>query len=166
MSNDAVADAEDGADEEMADASNDPAVDSLAKRKRSTAKNTTLSQFTIRNPQWAYIHLSLIVSPTLAAAAAAAESGSSNMNDVKARSYLQYALSQFLGLHGAAISVDILKLSGPDVWVRVPREDVSAVVAAVGGWVGKDGEGWRIKGWGCWGPAVGKDGGLDLFGPG
>ncbi|GAB7351294.1 hypothetical protein MBLNU459_g1710t1 [Dothideomycetes sp. NU459] len=149
MSNDAVADAEDGADEEMADASNDPAVDSLAKRKRSTAKNTTLSQFTIRNPQWAYIHLSLIVSPTLAAAAAAAESGSSNMNDVK-----------------APISVDILKLSGPDVWVRVPREDVSAVVAAVGGWVGKDGEGWRIKGWGCWGPAVGKDGGLDLFGPG
>lgn len=150
-----------GSDTEMIDA-NIPSSNTSSnkpKRKRAT-KNTNLSNFTIRNPPWSYIHLSL-TSPTKTFS----NSESANLSDVKARSYLQYALSQFLGLHGSAIPIDILKLYGSDVWIRAPREDASAVVAAVGGWVGKEGEGWRVKDWGCWGPGGGRDAGLDLFGP-
>lgn len=162
MSKDRVDGPDEGSDTEMVDASNPSADSSNTKSKRKRAnKNTTLSNFTIRNPPWSYVHLSLN-SP------AKPSSGSvpATVNDVKARSYLQYALSQFLGLHGSAIPIDILNLSGADVWVRVPREDASAVVAAVGGWVGKEGEGWIVRDWGCWGPGGGRDGGMDLFGPG
>jgi ribonuclease P/MRP protein subunit POP8 len=48
----------------------------------------------------------------------------------------------------------------------VPAEDRSALVAAVGGWVGRAGEGWRVMGWSSWsaGADGGKDGGRGLFG--
>ena len=54
-----------------------------------------------------------------------------------------------------------------DVWIRVPREDGSAVVAAVGNWVGKGdkgGEGvvsWRVRGRGEWLGAVVARGGIE-----
>jgi len=39
-------------------------------------------------------------------------------------------------------------------WIRVPREDLSPVLAAIGGWVGgteDEGKvGWRVKGSGNW----------------
>lgn len=62
--------------------------------------------------------------------------------------------------------MDVLKLEGSDVWIRVPAEDRSALVAAVGGWIGRAGEGWRVKGCSSWsaGAEGGKDGGRDLFG--
>jgi ribonuclease P/MRP protein subunit POP8 len=43
-------------------------------------------------------------------------------------------LSQYLGLTGAAVPIDILKVTNPHFWIRVPKEDASAVVAAVGQW--------------------------------
>jgi ribonuclease P/MRP protein subunit POP8 len=50
--------------------------------------------------------------------------------------------------------VDILKVEATECWIRVPREDLSPVVAAVGGWIGgneTEGKvGWRIKGSGNW----------------
>ena len=72
-----------------------------------------------------------------------------------------------------------------EVWIRVPHEDGSKVLAAVGGWIGKElrndgGSGaggagvgigkelevtvnWRVKGWGTWlAEVVGGDG-ADLF---
>ena len=75
-------------------------------------------------------------------------------------------MHQFLGIHGAAVPVDVLKLEGSEVWIRVPAEDRSALVAAVGGWVGRAGEGWRVMGWSSWsaGAEGGKDGGRELFG--
>jgi ribonuclease P/MRP protein subunit POP8 len=62
--------------------------------------------------------------------------------------------------------VDVLKLEGSEVWIRVPVEDRSAVVAAVGGWVGRGGEGWKVVGWSSWsaGAESGKAGGRELFG--
>lgn len=68
-------------------------------------------------------------------------------------------------MHGAAVPVDVLNLRGCEVWIRVPAGDRSAVVAAVGGWVGKNGEGWRVKGWSSWSAGVegGRDGGRDVF---
>lgn len=67
------------------------------------------------------------------------------------------ALSQFLGITGSAISIDVLKSNCVgELWIRVPREDCSAVVAAVGGWTGVAGGsgggevGWRVLGRGGW----------------
>lgn len=84
-----------------------------------------------------------------------------------AHMHLNAALSTFLGLHGSAITFDILKLEGQGVWIRVQAEDRAAVVAATGGWVSKAKEGWRMKGWSCWNAAAaaaGRDAaGGDLF---
>lgn len=56
------------------------------------------------------------------------------------RTYLNSALSQFLGLTGTSISIDILKIemSGANqfVWIRVPREDAPAVASALSSWIG------------------------------
>ena len=69
-----------------------------------------------------------------------------------------------------------------EVWIRVPRDDGSKVLAAVGGWVGREVEynvdadggavagkkvevtlSWRVKSWGDWlAEIVGGDG-MDLF---
>lgn len=78
-------------------------------------------------------------------------------------------MSQFLGLHGSATPFDILKLSGNDVWIRVPAADMRVVVTAAGGWAGSGGEGWRVKGWSSWdarvrGAKTDEGLGRDLFG--
>jgi ribonuclease P/MRP protein subunit POP8 len=75
------------------------------------------------------------------------------LDDLTVRSYIMAALTQFLGLTGSAISLDILKVEGRECWIRVPREDLSPVMAAVGGWVGESDEGkvgWRVKASGNW----------------
>lgn len=76
------------------------------------------------------------------------------LDDLSVRSYLTSGLSQFLGLTGSAISVDILKVEDKECWVRVPREDLSAVLAATGQWSsGFDGGSrmaWRLKASGNW----------------
>lgn len=59
--------------------------------------------------------------------------------------------------------MDILNLEGSDVHVRVPREDASAVVIAVGGWMGKGGEGWRVKSQGSWGVGLSSSAEVNLF---
>lgn len=138
-------------DVEMTDAQQ--AKTNSTKRKKTT-KHTTLSQFTIRNPAWAYIHLSLIL---------ASNSEPSTLDPLTAQLQLQSALSSFLGLHGTAIPIDFLNINGHHVWLRVPREDVSAFVAAMGSWVGKNGQGWTVNNWGCWGPDMGRNSGADLF---
>lgn len=52
------------------------------------------------------------------------------------------------------------------MWIRVPREDGAAVVAALSAWVGdKDGNGvgWRVKGRADWLGALGGGGRGNLF---
>ena len=50
------------------------------------------------------------------------------------------------------------------MWIRVPREDGSAVVAALSQWVGKDGGiSWRVKGKGEWLGAVAAKDGHEIF---
>lgn len=127
---------------------------SKKKRKKRAPKPNVLSQFTIRNPPWAYVRLQHLN----------ASGDAPNLDAVTAHLHLTAALSQFLGLHGAAIPFDILKLEGQDLWIRLPNEDRSALVAATGGWVNANGEGWRVKGWSSWDAnARGKDNGQDLF---
>ncbi|KXL50684.1 hypothetical protein M433DRAFT_150757 [Acidomyces richmondensis BFW] len=136
-------------------------ADHRKKRKRTPKKNFIISRTTIRNPPWAYIHLQHL-KPTSAHVSSAQPSP---LDAVTAHLHLKAALSRFLGLHGEAISIDILKLQGNDVWIRVPAGDKNILIAAVGGWVSGKGEGWRVKGTSSWDArAWSRDGGgQDLF---
>lgn len=122
------------------------AEDVSFKRKASTSNPTKGHEIitqTIKQPQFAYAHLSLMLDPPR----------KDDIDILTFRSHLTSALSQFLGLTGSAIAVDFLKIEGKDCWIRVPRQDLSAVVAAVGGWVGGSEDfqvGWRVKGSGNW----------------
>lgn len=136
------------------DATQPTSTASKKRRKKRKPKTHVLSQFTIQNPPWAYVHLEHIVSAGATA----------DLDALTAHLHITAALSQFLGLHGAAIPFDVLKLEQQDAWIRLPAEDRSALIAAVGGWVSASGEGWRVKGWSSWDAnAVGKDSGQDLF---
>ncbi|PQE16652.1 ribonuclease P MRP subunit POP8 protein [Rutstroemia sp. NJR-2017a BBW] len=121
---------------------------SKSKRKASTNKSLEHHTLTISKPPYTYLHLRLITTSSSAQ--------KTTLDELTAKSYLSSALTQFLGLTGSAIPIDILKTEGREVWIRTMREDGSAVVAAVGGWVrGVGGEtegemGWRVVGRGNW----------------
>lgn len=64
-----------------------------------------------------------------------------------ARTYLTSALSQYLGVYGTSIPIDILKIGSSltgvkkenrrfELWMRVPNDDIPAVAGAVSSWVG------------------------------
>jgi ribonuclease P/MRP protein subunit POP8 len=115
------------------------------KRKLPKAtKSHEITCRTIKSPAFSYACLELISDPP----------SKVPLDNLTVRSYLTSALTRFLGLTGSAISVDILKVEPKECWIRVPREDLSAVVAAVGGWVGRGengGEvGWRVRASGNW----------------
>ena len=146
-----------GEDIAMADASNPTSTStstttstSALKRKQPPARGHQISHMVIKTPPFSYAYLSLMTSSP----------PQTTLDEITVRSYLTSALTQFLGLSGAAISVDILKVEaaegkkvddGGEVWVRVPREDLAPFLAAVGGWVGEGGKvGWRVKGSGNW----------------
>ncbi|RAH56824.1 hypothetical protein BO85DRAFT_42003 [Aspergillus piperis CBS 112811] len=123
-----------------------------SKRKSSTTTTSSSStpktiHFTSRTPTWTYLKLQLINNPPTT---------STPLDPLTARTYLSAALSQFLGLTGTSIPIDILKISPPrpswassststggkgaglgsTVWTRVPRDDAAAVVAALSSWIG------------------------------
>ncbi|KAJ5586353.1 hypothetical protein N7450_006140 [Penicillium hetheringtonii] len=125
-----------------------------SKRKAEETNSNTI-HFTSRNPPWTYLKLQL--------------SSPQPLDALSARTYLSSALSQLLGLAGTAIPIDILKIENKDTanaeqnqsysnisnnydcaWVRVPREDSAAVVAALSSWIGGSGTGsgssvaWRV----------------------
>jgi ribonuclease P/MRP protein subunit POP8 len=116
-----------------------------ANRKLPKAtKSLEITSRTIKTPAFSYACLELISDP----------SSKIPLDNLTVRSYLTSAFSQFLGLTGSAISVDILKVEPKECWIRVPREDLSSVIAAVGGWIGH-GEnsvevGWRVRASGNW----------------
>jgi ribonuclease P/MRP protein subunit POP8 len=113
-------------------------------QKQNSSKGHEIITKTIKTPPFSYACLELISEST----------SEINLDDLTVRSYITAALTQFLGLTGSAISMDILKVDGRECWIRVPREDLSPVMAAVGGWVGGNEEagkvGWRVKASGNW----------------
>jgi ribonuclease P/MRP protein subunit POP8 len=145
-------------EEELPDAPLENAVnDANARQKRQKSSQTTLTQATLRKPVWTYLHLVSHTSPP----------SSQPLDTSTARLHLTSALKQYLGLTGEAIPIDFLKLQDRDLWVRVPREDSAAVVAALGGWVGgSDGAsvGWKVQGRDEWLPRLSGGDGMDLFG--
>lgn len=127
--------------------------ESPTKRKQSQPKGHEITTKTIKAPPFSYALLELITESTAKV----------SLDEITVRSYLTAAFTQFLGLTGSAISVDILKVDGKECWLRFPREDLNPALAAAGGWVGgKDGEGkvgWRVKARGNWlSSLVGKEG--------
>lgn len=98
----------------------------------------------------------------------AVNNGNIQLDPITARTYLTSALNQFLGLMGSSIGIDVLKIidSGvsrtqaegqsqsrdhktePFLWIRVPRDDAPAVVAALSSWVGSSGSGLNTGGTG------------------
>lgn len=84
---------------------------------------------------------------------------------ITARKYLSSALQQFLGMTGTAICIDILKIDGRDVWLRVPREDRAAVANALSSWAGAEEVAWIIKGKGEWLGGLVAGNGDDHFNP-
>ncbi|KAL1995191.1 hypothetical protein VTN49DRAFT_1378 [Thermomyces lanuginosus] len=116
--------------------------------------------FTSRSPRWTYLHLRLI-----------SDHPQPPLDTLTTKTTLTSALTQYLGLTGAAISVDIMHVI-PDkreAWVRVPRDDASAVVAGLSSWVGSSasaeegGITWRVLGWGAFPSAICHGSGSDLF---
>lgn len=65
------------------------------------------------------------------------------LDNLQVRSYCNAALRQFLGATGSSISLDILKVEGNDVWLRVPRQDLSPFAAAITAWPGVSEQGSR-----------------------
>ncbi|BDD62076.1 hypothetical protein MAP00_007068 [Monascus purpureus] len=125
------------------------ATASNSKRKASsTEASNQVAHFTTRNPSWTYLKLQLVYQPGTPTAIK-----NQPLDVLTARTYLTSAFSQFLGISGTAISVDILKIDSPaftaatvspdmnpqkDVWIRVPRQDARAVVTALSSWVGNN----------------------------
>lgn len=114
------------------------------KRKQKQPKGHEITTKTIKTPPFSYACLELISDSTT----------DIKLDEITVRSHITASLKQFLGLSGSAISVDILKAEGKECWIRVPREDLSAVLAAVGGWTGEDDAdgkvGWQVKARGNW----------------
>ena len=111
------------------------------KRNRTGQESTARA---IKTPAFSYVCLELMSDGATPP----------SLDDLSVRSYLTSGLSQFLGLTGSAISVDILKVEDKECWVRVPREDLSAVLAATGQWSSGVNNGsrmaWRLKASGNW----------------
>ncbi|KAF2261667.1 hypothetical protein CC78DRAFT_345410 [Lojkania enalia] len=159
------------------------------KRKRLNRKPHILHQATLKKGLWIYFHLVLITPSTAApphppSSNSPSDPSTTDLDPLTASSLLTPPLSAYLGLHGSAVPIDILKTKGADTWVRVPREDGSAFRASLSGWTGWcDGElvpgaqgaegrvrvSWRVKGESevlgglDWGDGI-SDGGRSLFG--
>ena len=119
----------------------------VAASKRKSNPSTKVHEITsktIKTPPFSYALLRLKSEATT----------EPQLDELTARSYITSALTQFLGLTGSAISIDLLKIDGSECWIRMPREDLSPVIAALGGWVrninGKERVGWRVVGSGNW----------------
>lgn len=111
---------------------------------------------TIKAPPHAYAHLE-VISPA---------SPATILDDLTLRLYFTAALRQFLGCTGLGISIDILKVSGRECWVRVPRQDLGAFASAITAWVGSgSASGMRICAAGDWlGALVGRHGQNTIWG--
>ncbi|KAM0247010.1 hypothetical protein ACHAQJ_010010 [Trichoderma viride] len=96
-------------------------------QKSRLEKSHELLTCTIKTPPFSYAHLELLTDPSDAAV---------ELDNLQVKSYCTAALSQFLGLAGTAISLDILKVEASGCWVRVPRDDLGSFAAALTAWKG------------------------------
>ncbi|KAH8908786.1 hypothetical protein BR93DRAFT_966821 [Coniochaeta sp. PMI_546] len=99
----------------------DISVASSTQALYKSQKSHELFACTIKAPPFAYAHLELVTDtarPT-------------KLDNLQVRSYCTAALRQFLGEHGVAVAIDILKVDGKACWLRLPRQDLSVFSAAI-----------------------------------
>lgn len=126
----------------------DEAINKATQTKAKVTKSNNIYNTTIKTPPHAYAHLELITT-----------NQESVLDNLTLRQYLTSALKQFLGLTGMGMPIDILKVSGRECWVRVPRQDLGAFAAALTAWTGSGGSvsGLRVCAAGAWlGALVGR----------
>lgn len=142
------------------------APSSAPRTQRPATKNLELASRTIRSPSHAYIHLELQSSSSSSSSSSLSHQheDADPLDALQLKSYLTAALKQFLGLHGAAIPFDILKVDRGQGWIRLPRDDLAAFAAAITAWTGTSLSGnqhviLRLRGCSDWlGTLVGRDG--------
>ncbi|KAA8904497.1 hypothetical protein FN846DRAFT_952756, partial [Sphaerosporella brunnea] len=121
-----------------------PAENPLPPAKRQ--KLPPPEQVTIREHDWAYANLQILYDPPYDPA----KNDAAWPPDILTwRTTLTTALTQFLGLSGAAIGIDILHLDRDEAWLRIPRAEKQRFQAAVSGYLGStDGRsiGFRVLG--------------------
>ncbi|MCJ1373594.1 hypothetical protein MMC20_004822 [Loxospora ochrophaea] len=127
-----------------------------SQKRKEPQSNKPHTTITIRRSPWTYLHLELRTTPP----------STLLVDALTVRTYLTSALNQFLGITGTAVPIDILKLNGREVWLRVPNGDGTIVSNAVSGWIGgseTEAVAWRVKGMGDWLGAVQAGNGKNLF---
>jgi ribonuclease P/MRP protein subunit POP8 len=129
-----------------------------SKKSRPNASQTHHTA-TLRSPSWTYFHFSLYTTTP------PSPSSSLPLDAITVRRHITSALQRSFGLSGQAIPVDILKLEGDEVWIRVPVEDATAVHESLSSWVGTEmgGQRWAVKGRDEWLVRLVAGDGQDLF---
>ena len=122
----------------------------------------TETSITLRRPPHAYLHVQITSHPSTAVTTTSSTRPSrSPLEEITLLSHLNSALNQYLGLTGAAIPIDVLKIQGSQGWIRTPRDDEAAVVAALSQWSGKGRMTVRVLGRGTWLGGLSNGGGVD-----
>lgn len=106
--------------------SSQPGTQKSIFEQKDLVKSHEILTCTIKAPSFSFAHLEAV-------------SDGSNpieLDDLQVKSFCTAALRQFLGITGAAISVDIMKVEKNECWVRVPRSDLGPFTAAVTAWRG------------------------------
>lgn len=93
------------------------------------------TSFSLRNPPYSYLHLKVVNSQP----SGRQSNMSMEVDDITIRSYCNSAMQQQFGLTGAAVPLEVLKVQGPEAWMRVPKEDEAALLSALSQWTGVGG---------------------------
>jgi hypothetical protein len=138
------------------------ATTTAAQPKALPPLQSTTTTRTFRHPPYTYLHLTLLQPAP----------SSQPLDALTARQHIHAALTAHLGLHGAAVNVDVLRTGPPattmssptrngnesvvtsnedaDCWIRVPLQDETVVVGALATWTGRNGVRWVVRGRGSW----------------
>lgn len=96
--------------------------------RQRLASSREILTCTIKTPPFSYAHLQLVTDDDA--------DGAPELDNLQVKSYCTSALRQFLGITGMAISLDILKVDGPDCWLRLSRQDLGPFAASITAWKG------------------------------
>ncbi|CAG9943201.1 unnamed protein product [Clonostachys rosea f. rosea IK726] len=100
-------------------------ADTSISKKPRLEKSHDLLTCTVKNPQFSYALLELVT-----------DNEDAELDNLQVQSYCNTALRQFLGITGAAIPIDVLKVQGKECWVRVPQPELGAFAAGITAWRG------------------------------
>ncbi|KAF2640753.1 hypothetical protein P280DRAFT_469458 [Massarina eburnea CBS 473.64] len=118
-----------------------PDVSPTSKKRKRKQSPHILHSSTLRAPSWSYFHLTLALNSSLPPKPLSDQSSDqpASLDSLTVLPLLTTPLTTYLGLTGSSIPIDMLAISGLDVWIRIPREDGKAFRAALSSWSGSVG---------------------------